>query len=77
MVFAWNGWGVRCANRRNGRRPIQPHHCARFKTVHNDAVESTVCNHNGAQIARLTHSMRTPVSVFAWNARLRFASRFG
>eukprot|EP00974_Lingulodinium_polyedra_P080807 7828241-Lingulodinium_polyedra.AAC.1 len=25
--------------------------------VHNDAVESTVCRHNGAQITRLTHSM--------------------
>eukprot|EP00974_Lingulodinium_polyedra_P092821 8993281-Lingulodinium_polyedra.AAC.1 len=40
-----------------------------FVTVHNDAVESTVCRYNGSRIARLTHSMRTPVLVFAWSAR--------
>eukprot|EP00974_Lingulodinium_polyedra_P083944 8127448-Lingulodinium_polyedra.AAC.1 len=48
-----------------------------FKTTHNDAVESTVCRYSGAQIASLARSKRTPVSVFAWSARVRFASRCG
>eukprot|EP00974_Lingulodinium_polyedra_P036828 3531647-Lingulodinium_polyedra.AAC.1 len=40
--------------------------CTVFETARNDAVESAVCHHSGSQIARFTHSMRTPV-VFAWS----------
>eukprot|EP00974_Lingulodinium_polyedra_P028009 2705313-Lingulodinium_polyedra.AAC.1 len=40
-----------------------------FETVHNDAVELTVCRYNGPQIARLTHSMQTPLLAFARSAR--------
>eukprot|EP00974_Lingulodinium_polyedra_P074922 7259804-Lingulodinium_polyedra.AAC.1 len=33
---------------------------------------------NGSQIARLTHSMQTPVLAFAWSVhRARFANRCG
>eukprot|EP00974_Lingulodinium_polyedra_P075308 7297830-Lingulodinium_polyedra.AAC.1 len=32
-----------------------------FKTVHNDALESTICHRNGSQTTRVTHTMRTPV----------------
>eukprot|EP00974_Lingulodinium_polyedra_P071107 6881745-Lingulodinium_polyedra.AAC.1 len=42
--------------------------CKVCKTLQNDAVESTLRHHNGSQIARLTHSMRTPFGAFAWCA---------
>eukprot|EP00974_Lingulodinium_polyedra_P014334 1389463-Lingulodinium_polyedra.AAC.1 len=42
--------------------------CTVFKTVRNDAVESTVCRHSGSQIARVARTMRTPKPVFAWRA---------
>eukprot|EP00974_Lingulodinium_polyedra_P105621 10225469-Lingulodinium_polyedra.AAC.1 len=32
--------------------------CTVSKTVHNDAVESTVCRHGGSQIARVFHANR-------------------
>eukprot|EP00974_Lingulodinium_polyedra_P069356 6715429-Lingulodinium_polyedra.AAC.1 len=32
-----------------------------LQTVHNDAIKSTVCRRNGSQIARLAHTVRTPV----------------
>eukprot|EP00974_Lingulodinium_polyedra_P020217 1953863-Lingulodinium_polyedra.AAC.1 len=35
--------------------------CTVFETARNGAVESAVCCCNGSQIARLTHSMRTPL----------------
>eukprot|EP00974_Lingulodinium_polyedra_P035424 3399374-Lingulodinium_polyedra.AAC.1 len=46
------------------------------KTVHNDAVDSTVRGRNALQIARVARSMRTPKIAFAWSARrVRFVSR--
>eukprot|EP00974_Lingulodinium_polyedra_P047701 4579286-Lingulodinium_polyedra.AAC.1 len=35
-----------------------------FETVHNGAVESTVCRHNNSQIARVAQSMRMPILAF-------------
>eukprot|EP00974_Lingulodinium_polyedra_P026444 2552421-Lingulodinium_polyedra.AAC.1 len=40
--------------------------CSVCKTLHDDAVESTICRLNGSQIAR----DRTPCEqLFAWSAR--------
>eukprot|EP00974_Lingulodinium_polyedra_P020984 2027717-Lingulodinium_polyedra.AAC.1 len=35
--------------------------CTVFETVRNDAVASAVCCRTGSHIARLAHSMRTPL----------------
>eukprot|EP00974_Lingulodinium_polyedra_P058169 5603057-Lingulodinium_polyedra.AAC.1 len=40
----------------------------RFKTVHNETVESITRRRNGSQIARLAHSTGTPKVAFAWSA---------
>eukprot|EP00974_Lingulodinium_polyedra_P053779 5168061-Lingulodinium_polyedra.AAC.1 len=45
--------------------------CTVVETVRNDAVESAVCHRNGSQIARVTHSMRTP----CFGVRMECASR--
>eukprot|EP00974_Lingulodinium_polyedra_P081860 7925895-Lingulodinium_polyedra.AAC.1 len=42
--------------------------CTVLKTVHNDAVESTVCRRSGSRIARLARSMQTPKLACAWSA---------
>eukprot|EP00974_Lingulodinium_polyedra_P026458 2553342-Lingulodinium_polyedra.AAC.1 len=39
------------------------------KTVHNNAVTSTVRGHSGSRIARLTYSRRTALLVSAWSVR--------
>eukprot|EP00974_Lingulodinium_polyedra_P098759 9572632-Lingulodinium_polyedra.AAC.1 len=35
--------------------------CTVSNTERNDAVESTICRRSGSQIARVAHTMRTPV----------------